>query len=251
MAISSPHESNFNPIIQTPIAEKVVYHILSLVQSGNLKAADKLPSEKELMTLFDVSRPTLREALRALSILGITETKKGSGTHISNLDAEKLLAPLSFYINLDNNNLSDTFECRRILESEMVAKAAVNVTDIEIVELERLLVAQEGVIDDPIGFRIADQQFHELLADIARNSVLKRVVTGMYNIGMESRRKATDKEGVIGQSICDHRKIVAALKIRDPIAASHAMDSHLSQIELSTKNALEDSLVSEINSHRH
>ena len=54
-------------------------------------------------------------------------------------------------------------------------------------------------------------------------------------------------EGVIGQSICDHRKIVAALKIRDPIAAYHAMANHLIQIELSTKEALEDSRVTEIN----
>lgn len=239
MDIHQTLESNFNPIIQTPIAEKVVHHILSLVQAGNLKAGDKLPSEKELMALFDVSRPTLREALRALSVLGITETKKGSGTHISNLDAEKLLAPLSFYINLDNNNLSDMFECRRILESEMIAKAAVNITDVDIVELERLVMVQESVIDDPIGFRIADQQFHELLADVAGNPVLKRVVSGMYNMGMESRRKATDIGGVIRQSIFDHRKIVAALKIRDPIGASDAMEKHLIQIELSTKKALE------------
>ena len=172
-------------------------------------------------------------------MLGITETKKGSGTHISNLDAEKLLAPLSFYINLDNNNLSDMFECRRILESEMIAKAAVNITDVDIVELERLVMVQESVIDDPIGFRIADQQFHELLADVAGNPVLKRVVSGMYNMGMESRRKATDIGGVIRQSIFDHRKIVAALKIRDPIGASDAMEKHLIQIELSTKKALE------------
>ena len=74
-----------------------------------------------------------------------------------------------------------------------------------------------------------------------------RITAGMYNIGMESRRKATDIEGVIGQSICDHRKIVAVLKIRDPIAAYHAMANHLIQIELSNKEALEDSQVTEIN----
>lgn len=227
-----------DPIDRESIAEKVVNKILSLVQSGNLKPGDKLPSEKELMEVFSVSRPTLREALRALSILGVTATRKGGGTYISELKAADLLRPLEFFVSIEDQSIQDIFECRRILECEMVAKAAAVITDEQIQEFDRLIEVQKGTCEDPIAFRISDQKFHELLAKISGNVVLERMADGMYNIAMEARRKATEMEGVLPQSLQDHIAIVEALKLKDPEKSAAAMRQHLLHIEHSTLKAI-------------
>jgi len=229
---------NTDPIDRESIAEKVVNKILSLIQSGNLKPGDKLPSEKELITVFSVSRPTLREALRALSILGITTTRKGGGTYVSELKAADLLRPLEFFVSIEDQSIQDIFECRRILECEMVAKAASIVTDVQIEEFDRLIDVQKGTINDPVAFRISDQKFHELLATISGNVVLARLADGMYNIAMDARRKATEMEGVLPQSLQDHIAIVESLRLKDPEKASEAMRQHLNHIESSTMKAI-------------
>ncbi|KEA65284.1 Transcriptional regulator, GntR family [Marinobacterium lacunae] len=230
--------AEIGPIERESIAEKVVDRILNLIQAGNLKPGDKLPSEKELMAVFNVSRPTLREALRALSILGITATRKGGGSYISDLRAKDLLKPLEFFVSIEDKSIPDIFECRRILECEMVAKAAAKVTDDNIEEFERLIAIQKDAVDDPVAFRISDQKFHELLATVAGNAVLSRLADGMYNIAMDARRKATEIDGVLPQSIQDHQAIVDALKLRDADQAAAAMKTHLENIEKSTLLAL-------------
>lgn len=222
------------PIQRESMADKVTYRILSLIKAGNLRAGDKLPPEKELVALFDVSRPTLREALKALSILGITTTKKGGRCYISALQAKDLLKPLEFFIAIEENSHEDIFECRQIIECQMVAMAAMKVSDEHISEFERLIEIQKNMIDDPVSFRMSDQKFHELLAEVAGNPVLSRISDSMYNMGMELRRQACEMDGVIAQSINDHIAIVDALKTRDALLASEMMKTHLINIEQST-----------------
>ena len=226
------------PILRESVAEKVVQRVLGLVKAGNLKPGDKLPSEKELMVIFSVSRPTLREALRALSILGVTTTRKGDGSYVSELKAKDLLRPLEFFVSIEENSLDDIFECRQLLECEMVRKADLKVTDAEIAEFQSLINIQKREVEDPLAFRISDQQFHELLATVSGNPVLARVADGMYNMGMEARRRATDIDGVIAQSIEDHQKIVDALRQHDPDRAAKAMNIHLTNIKKSTEQII-------------
>lgn len=231
-------EGHLKPIERESMAEKVVNRILGLIKAGNLKAGDKLPSEKELAAVFNVSRPTLREALQALSILGITSTRKGGGCYVSALKAKDLLGPLEFFLAIDDGGLDDIFECRIILECEMVAKAAENVTSTELETLEQLIVFQRGAVDDPIAFRISDQKFHELLATISGNAVLARLSDGMYNMAMDVRRRAVEIEGVIAQSIDDHQAIVDGLRSKNPVAAASAMKRHLMNVKHTTILAL-------------
>ena len=77
------------PVRREGLAEKVLHRILGLIRSGNLKAGDKLPSERNLMEIFAVSRPPIREALSALSILGVVESRHGGRASITDLDAQK------------------------------------------------------------------------------------------------------------------------------------------------------------------
>ena len=88
------------PLKRAGLTEMLVARILGLVTTGNLKPGDQLPPERRLAETFDVSRPTLREALRALAVLGVIEVRHGGGVFVSQLEASDLLAPLTFFLTL-------------------------------------------------------------------------------------------------------------------------------------------------------
>jgi GntR family transcriptional repressor for pyruvate dehydrogenase complex len=225
----------FGTIEKQGVAEKVVRRILDLVKAGNLKAGDRLPAERELVRIFNVSRPSLREAMRSLSILGVIESRQGGGAYVSNLDAKSLLAPLEFFVTLSQSNVADVFDSRRLIEVEIARRAASRATDADIEKLDQMIAAQDEVVDDPIGFRILDSEFHEKLATLSGNVVLERLTASLYNMGLDIRRRATEMRGVVARSCEDHRAIVQALRRRDPDAAAAAMAQHLRHIEGSTK----------------
>src|SRR5690348_12013957 len=117
------------------LGQQVVARVLELIRTGNLRPGDRLPPERELVEIFSISRPSLREAMRALSTLGIVESRHGGGTFVTDLDARTLLAPLDFFLQLSQVNLDDTFESRRIIEIEIVRKAATKATKADIGDL--------------------------------------------------------------------------------------------------------------------
>lgn len=220
------------------IAEKVVNKILEMVRSGNLKAGDRLPPERELIEIFGVSRPTLREALRSLSILGVIKMRHGGGAFVTDLQARSLLAPLDFFVSLAPDNVRQVFECRRLIEIEMASKAALNATDKDIEELEAMLAAQASVADDPVGFRILDSEFHEKLYALSGNAVMEQLAHAFYNMGLDERRKATASPVVTRQSVEDHNLIVDGIRKHRAKQTADAMARHLAHIEETTLEAM-------------
>lgn len=217
------------------LGQQVVTRVLELVRTGNLQPGDRLPPERELIEIFRISRPSLREALRALSILGVIESRHGGGAYVTDLEPRTLLAPLDFYLSLSESNLDDAFESRRVVEVEIARKAAVNASSKDLADLEAMIEAHATVSGDPIGFRILDSRFHEKLSLIAGNAILQRVAEALYNMGLDVRRRATADPAIIAQSTRDHTRIVAAIAMKDPRAAGEMMKTHLQHIEESTR----------------
>ncbi|MGH6924604.1 MAG: FadR/GntR family transcriptional regulator [Propylenella sp.] len=222
------------------VAQSVVNRILDLVRTGMLRAGDRLPSERELIDILDISRPSLREALRALTMLGVVDTRHGGGAYVTDLEARTLLAPLDFFLSLSQSNLGDTFESRRIIELEIVRKAARNASAGDLDDLNTMIAAQGKIRSDPVGFRILDSRFHARLSVAAGNVVLERIAYGLYNMGLDIRRRATMSLALIKQSTGDHIRIVEAIAARDPDGAAREMGVHLDHIEETTRRAMED-----------
>jgi GntR family transcriptional repressor for pyruvate dehydrogenase complex len=220
------------------LRQRVVGHIVELIRTGNLRPGDRLPPERELVEIFSISRPSLREAMRALSTLGIVESRHGGGTFVTALDARTLLAPLDIFLQLSQVNIEDTFESRRIVEIEIVRKAATQAKRADIADLKEMIAAHAKIQKDPVGFRILDSRFHEKLSSIAGNAVLQRVAYGLYNMDLHIRRRATAEPGLISQSTEDHAGIAAAIAAHDPDRAAAAMAQHLAHIKESTKRAM-------------
>ncbi len=221
------------------VAQSVVNRILDMVRTGNLRAGDRLPSERELIEILGISRPSLREALRALSMLGVIESRHGGGAFVTSLEARALLAPLDFFLSLSPANLADSFESRRIVEVEIVRKAAAKATARDVGDLNDMIAAHEAIADDPVGFRILDARFHLKLSEAGGNAVLERIAYGLYNMGLDIRRRATEDREIIRESTRDHARIVAAIVERDAEAAGRAMGEHLDHIEASTRRTME------------
>ncbi len=221
------------------VAQAVVNRILDLVRTGNLRAGDRLPSERELIDILDISRPTLREALRALSMLGVIESRHGGGAFVTDLEARTLLAPLDFFLSLSETNLADSFESRRIVEVEIVRRAARQASSEDLDDLRGMIAAHETIPDDPVGFRILDSRFHLKLSAAGGNVVLERIAYGLYNMGLDIRRRATENLSLIRQSTEDHGRIVRAIAARDAEAAAAAMAVHLDHIEETTRRTME------------
>ena len=241
-----PIESDARAGAKTGVAHSVVNRVLDLIRTGMLRAGDRLPSERNLIEILDISRPSLREALRALSILGVVDTRHGGGAFVTNLEARTLLAPLDFFLALSEANLTDAFDSRRLVELEIVRKAAQRATTEDIGELNGMLLAHEKVLSDSVAFRMLDSRFHARLSATAGNVVLERIAYGLYNMGLDVRRRATEDISLIRRSLGEHTKIVRAIEAHDPVKAVAAMSLHLDHIESSTRRVIEEDRATQV-----
>ncbi|OYU39857.1 MAG: transcriptional regulator [Pseudorhodobacter sp. PARRP1] len=222
------------PIQRESVAEMVVRRILDMVKSGVLKAGDALPPERDLAVSLDVSRPSVREAMRGLAVLGVVKSRQGGGAYISDLGPDALLGPLQFYLSLEQMNIRELYDARALIESDVARRAAVNITEADLARLETLLATQHDTIGDALAFRKSDFEFHEIIWIGSGNAFLKRIGESLNVIGLEFRKRASERPGVLQQSLQDHRRLLDALKARDPAAAAAAAEVHMQNVYQST-----------------
>lgn len=219
-----------------PVSEQVVHQVLGLIQSGQLHAGEKLPAERDLATLLSVSRPTVREALRALSILGVLEIRHGGGVYVSSLEASELLEPLDFFVSLSAENVSELFDARISYEPMTAGLAAERLSETAIARLSELVSTQNAAPEDAEVFHDTDVEFHKILMDGSGNVFLARFGKMLQLLGDQSRRAFQTRKSIRLQSIRDHALIVEAVIARDPDAAARAMRQHM----VNVRNALRE-----------
>lgn len=222
---------SFGTFKKSAISEDITARLLTMIKEGELKPGAKLPPERELAEMMQVSRPSLREALRALSIMNIIEIRQGDGTYVTSLEPELLVEHLDFVFSLSDTTIVELFKARRIVEVGLAAMAAEQITDEEIAKLEDCLTHSIENVDNHAAFLQADVELHETIVDAARNPFLKRFMASIYHLGRASRSRTVEIPGVVNQVVEDHRAIVAAMKARDPEKARQAMLQHLNNVE--------------------
>jgi GntR family transcriptional repressor for pyruvate dehydrogenase complex len=223
-----------DPIIRQSVAEQVAQRILALVKSGSLKPGDQLPPERELAVSLGVSRPSVREAIRGLTILGVVRTRQGGGAYVSKLDADVLLEPLHFFISLEESNIRELYDARMLIESDVASRAAENISAEQLAKLEEILSNQAAHLDDPAKFRESDNAFHDVVWKSCANAFLTRIGRSLNVIGLEFRRMASETPGVLAQSHKDHIRIAEALKARNAAAAAEAASAHMRNVYRTT-----------------
>ncbi len=233
-----PNVLALSPVERSSVADQVAKKILELVRTGNLKPGDQLPTERDLSQMMQVSRPSVREALRGLQILGVVKSRQGGGAYVSSMDAADLLEPLQFLITLNGQNVHALHDARVMVDGGIARMAARNITDAGIDKLRQILSVQRKLLADPVGFRVSDLEFHRTIMDAAGNPFLVRVSHSFYVLGMEYRRAAAEMPGVLAQSLADHEGIVRAFESGDEAACEAAMTEHMHNVHSSTLQAM-------------
>ncbi len=223
--------SPFSAIEKDSISEKIAAQVLSLIKDQHLKPGDKLPPERELAAILQVSRASLREAFRSLAAVGAIESRQGAGTYVTAGEPDLLSEQLDYIVSLNESTFDHIFEARRVLDIGIVECAARRITSEELDRLERFAEQMHQHYDDYGTFVLADLEFHELIVRASHNPIfVSPYLASIRRLGRISRIRSVPVSGLPEQSFADHRAIVDALRAHDPEAARAAMTSHLDHI---------------------
>jgi len=232
---------DFGTLQKDVLSEKIVERLLSLIREKQLRPGDRLPPERELAPLMGVSRPSLREALRALSVMKVIENRQGSGTFVTSLKPELFVNHLDFIFTVNDATFLDLFEARKIIEVGLVALAAHGLSAGQLAGLEDCLKRSAASVEDPETFLQTDLELHGRILEAAHNRTLALFMGSINQINTASRRRTNALPEVRRQTLKDHRAIVAALRARDPEGAARAMRDHLNHVEAKLKKTSEGS----------
>jgi GntR family transcriptional repressor for pyruvate dehydrogenase complex len=224
----------FTPIKSTKVYEQVVDQIKQMIIDGTLKKGDKLPTERELSEALQVSRASIREAIKALEVSGLIESKQGAGNYIRENFDQILLEPLSMMFMLEGSSSKEIVEFREALELQTAVLAAKNITEDEL-EVIRELVEKIKECDNEDINAIHDKEIHYNIAKASRNVL----IMGMLNVISEliddvikdSRKKILSEQANKERLNNQHELIYNALKARDASKAYEAMKGHFNLIE--------------------
>src|SRR5450631_3741711 len=208
--------------------QQVASTIMASIVGGNYKPGERLPSERDLAVAFKVSRPTIREAMIALEIRGLAETRHGSGIYVTDQPAASTNAA-----DLDIGAFELT-EARRLFEGEAAALAATQISDECIQELERIIEEMEDENARGQQDWTADRRFHVAIAHATRNTAIATVIEDLLNMRHKSplclyMLERARRVGVQPR-VSEHRRILVALRKHDPKAARNAMRDHLARV---------------------
>jgi GntR family transcriptional regulator, transcriptional repressor for pyruvate dehydrogenase complex len=232
-------DSHFGKVEKSVLSDQIADRILQMIRGRQLNPGDKLPPERELAAMMNVSRPALREALRGLSMMNIIEIRQGAGAYVTMLETAQLVEHLNFVFALDDSTLLQLFDARKIIEVGLIELAAQRITDEDIARLEQSVALSAQSSNDLETFLQADLDLHMQIAQIARNPILARFMESIHQLGIASRRRTARLDGVTERSTADHRRIVAALKARDVAGARQAMLDHLANVEKKLRMIIE------------
>ena len=225
------------------LSDRIVKQIKSQILSGELKAEEKLPSEKELCEMFQVSRTSVREAIKELCGLGLLQVKRGSGIFVQQTSLKDLLDDAYPILLNAAADFDDLARVRALLESEVARLAALNATEEDICIMEETIHNCERAIEkETVTFELLNESnaiFHRLMAKSCGSKVLLYVVQPLWKLMDEMRRIVLTHRGRKLESIKEHRAILDAIKARNPELAKEKMLYHLNMI-ISTKNMISD-----------
>ena len=222
---------SLEPVKRSRVWEDIVTQILQLMSEGNLTAGSRLPSERELASQLGVSRPSVREAMRQLELMGVIESRHGSGAFVKEVSDEDLVQPLALLLRGRKHLLRDILETRKVIEPHLARLAAEKASAADVDELEKLVQRQRTKVG---AGRLAieeDTSFHHRLAYASGNRVLLLLVESCMDLLRESRKRNLQSPERARRSVEGHADLLLAIKRRDPDGAFEAMVRHLDGIE--------------------
>jgi GntR family transcriptional repressor for pyruvate dehydrogenase complex len=227
---------NISPISMKKIYQSIIEQIVWLVKEGKLKIGDKLPPERTLATMFNVSRASIREAFSAMEIIGLIEVRPGEGTFISDLNIGPFINTIAPLLVKNESMETDLLDFRTLLELNAIKITAVQASDSDLDLLKRPLDSMAEALDKndtALGAK-ADMEFHKAIFILSGNYILLKASECMTYI-LESSIKF-NREKILRNMenskmlLQQHSQIFEAIKSKNPELASNIMEKHLNLV---------------------
>ncbi|MHC1760124.1 MAG: FadR/GntR family transcriptional regulator [Negativicutes bacterium] len=214
------------PIDKKSIGCQVYDQMLDNILNGVWPPGTKLPSENELGQMFGVSRVPIREALRKLNTMGITQTRQGEGSFVLMVTPGMFMNSLLPMLVWNRKSMMDILEYRRIVEPENAALAALNADETDIVNIAATIEDINRIGRPALEFAIADMKFHLDIARATKNSLLYNVSNVIRDVMVSYYRKINELMG-IDRALKYHRLIFEAIRDKEPDQARRWMQEHI------------------------
>jgi len=225
----------FETVKPNKVSEHIIEQIRKAIFEGQLKPGDKLPSERELVENFKVSKATLREAIRSLEVLGFLEIRKGAsgGSFVTEVDMEKARDCFTNFLHFKNLSLKDLSEVRLLLEPHIAEKAALGINEEDLKRLEELLRECDYVLrhDIPIESRKNEVEFHRIIASVTGNPILMFILDFVENLLIDTKEILQPSREFSQKVQKAHRRIYKALLQRNGKKARAEMVKHVREVE--------------------
>lgn len=223
------------------VTDAAIEKVKGMIVSGELRPGDRLPREADLAQRLGLSRNSLREAVRALTLVRILDVRHGDGTYVTSLEPGVLLDALSFVVDLHQDRSVLYFlQARRVLEAEAAALAAQNIDEEGLAELRRLIetsrdcATAEEFVDNDLGF-------HRRIAVASGNPVLASLLDTVSGRTTRARVwRAITQSGATERTHAEHQAIFETLERRQPDLARAWATVHVAGVEAWLELALEE-----------
>jgi GntR family transcriptional regulator, transcriptional repressor for pyruvate dehydrogenase complex len=242
-------ESLFSPVAPRRTFEGAVEQIAERIRHGDLAAGDRLPSERELAAAMQISRPTLREAVRVLAEAGVVAVRPGSAGGIFVASDYVPLELLRSKSDLRLGEVAGVLEARRMIEPRVAQLAAVNAREEDfahlqrIIDAQRALLAEGDVLDHEDRFLQLDTQFHVCIARATGNTTIVSLMRTLLR-RLEIARDLAMHEPPVAPWVLDiHERTLAAIRSADHERIERVMDEHLAAMERAWERATDRVLV--------
>lgn len=225
-----PIDKLIQPVLKPRLHDQISHQINQLIAEGKLRPGDRLPSERDLAERFKVSRNSVRDALRTLEARGLIEIRQGDGTYIRETTRAELYQAMIDVLALKKESLLEVIQVRQIIEPGVAYFAARKAKPEDIEKLEAILARHEekAALGDP-GVE-EDALFHTTIAQMTGNGLLIRLLE-LINENLKESREMVLNYSVGKKAIrVGHRRILEALKERNPDQAREAMAAHITEV---------------------
>ena len=232
------------PIGRRRLSDDVIGQLKTLLVEKNLKPGDKLPPERDLSGLVQVGRPSIREALRTLDILGFVDIRPGDGVYVQDPLGGSFLKSiqesLEILTQLEPKTLIEIFEVRMILEAKTASMAAQFAGPEDLAFLQNAFRELEDHLTDPNSYSEKDWEFHKAIARCSHNNVLFHLINHCSALIKLTSQRFVEVPNITAVFHPDHRAIFRAIQNRSEKKAAQAMTEHLFHAQESIRRLLRD-----------
>lgn len=222
-------QSKFPKLNRANLSDQVMEKIRGMVASGELKQGDKLPSERELSIMFQISRLPLREALKSLQTLNVLETRVGGGYYIRGLEASNLLSFIERTTEQHFETLESWKEARITIEVAAVELACDRRTteDIRLMRNANECMMRALAKNEEEEVLYDSMAFHNALMEASKNHFYKTILDCFKEVQYQGRRKSWEIAQRYHEAFKEHNAIIEAIVERNPDLAKQLMKRHL------------------------